>query len=56
MGSVCSRRGLQCRLHVKNEASAVQSSPAVVEVRGCCCKCTATHMPGLPALTCCRIS
>lgn len=32
MKALCARRGLACRLHVKNEASAVQSDDEVVEV------------------------
>ena len=34
MQSVCERRGLRCRLNVKNEAAAVESDPEVVQVRG----------------------
>ncbi len=33
MKALCARRGLSCRLHVKNEAAAVQSDEEVVEVR-----------------------
>jgi hypothetical protein len=33
MQSVCERRGLRCRLNVKNEAAAVESDPEVVQVR-----------------------
>lgn len=32
MQSVCKRRGLQCRLHLKNEAAAVEADPGVVQV------------------------
>lgn len=31
--SVCQRRGLSCRLHLKNEAAAVEADPGVVQVR-----------------------
>lgn len=31
MAAVCKRRGVTCRLHVKNEAAAVEASPEVVQ-------------------------